>query len=84
MIVRNGWSLIALTPFIEPSLPGPAHHDSRSPSHLGRHDETAAVTIRGAVRRHCAAAVRQGWGTIAMAMGLRQLLMRGPAVLVAV
>ena len=28
--------------------------------------------------------VRQGCGVIAMAMGLRQLMMRGPAVLVAV
>ena len=26
MIVRNGWSLIALAPFLEPGLPGPAVH----------------------------------------------------------
>ena len=37
MIVRNGWSLIALTPSFEPTLTGLAWHDSRSPDRLGGH-----------------------------------------------
>jgi hypothetical protein len=78
-IVRNGWSLI-VWPSLEPGLPGPARLGSRS---------------RAAARRQCLAWAAQtpgtgcitgaqGCGVIAMAMGLRQLMMGGPAVLVAV
>ncbi len=44
MIVRNGWSLIALTPSLKPGLPGPALH-ARSRGRPGR------VTTRGGCQR---------------------------------